>query len=240
MAENLAELVALCRSNRVDDLPQETRDILERTMARSSLAAHDAAVLSAFVSRVHPTRALEVGFATGSSAATLVTAARQSLRSYDVIDPFQITNFRSKGLNLIKEIKDETLVDFRFHEDSSHVALPRLLAEGRRYDYALIDASHKFDLTLIEVFYADQMLDVGGYMVLDDRPWPMVGGVVAFLEKNYLHYQIDTSHPRLTFMHKTGEDARSWFDYWHFDMPRSPSMEKKIDSYRAERDQAKT
>jgi predicted O-methyltransferase YrrM len=236
MSENfdIQEIMREASALKWESIPRHVQQQIENTIAPTSLTKPDLTVLYGIVQQLDPTRALEVGLATGSSAVALLLGSSK-LTSLDVIDPYQSSGFHNKGLEAIQLINNQYQLDFQFLPEFSHTALPKLLFSGKTYDYVFIDASHKFDSTIIEVFYADQMLDVGGFIIMDDRPWPMVGGVIAFLEQNYKHYTINTDHYRITLLHKTDQDRRAWFDFWNFSVPRSPEHERKIEEYRSQR-----
>lgn len=78
-------------------------------------------------------------------------------------------------------------------ETKSEFARPRLLErrEGQ-YDFIFVDLWHTFDHTLLDSFYATQLLRVGGYLTLDDANWPSVSCVASYL-KNYLCYELHDS-----------------------------------------------
>jgi hypothetical protein len=41
-----------------------------------------------------------------------------------------------------------------FHEEESQVLLPGLVAEGRRFDLAFVDGSHRFERVLLDLLYS--------------------------------------------------------------------------------------
>jgi predicted O-methyltransferase YrrM len=55
-----------------------------------------------------------------------------------------------------------------FHDEPSYRALPALEAAGQRIEFAFIDGWHTFDYVMVDFFYVDRMLRVGGIVVLDD------------------------------------------------------------------------
>jgi len=61
-----------------------------------------------------------------------------------------------------------------FIEKPSQIALPALVAAGRRIDFAFIDGEHTFDHVLFDFFFIDQLLNVGGVVVFDDAAWPSI------------------------------------------------------------------
>jgi len=62
--------------------------------------------------------------------------------------------------------------------------LPELAAKGYRIQFAFIDGAHTFDHVLIDFFYVDQMLEVGGVIVFDDVYFQAVNAVLRFVLSN--------------------------------------------------------
>jgi hypothetical protein len=52
------------------------------------------------------------------------------------------------------------------------------------YDFAFVDGRHHFDYVLVDFFYIDKLLRVGGYAVFDDLWLPQVRKVVSFVLRN--------------------------------------------------------
>ena len=61
-----------------------------------------------------------------------------------------------------------TTAMFGVSEHPLRLALTRLCAEGERIDFAFIDGNHRFDYTLVDFFYIDKMLRLGGHVAFDD------------------------------------------------------------------------
>ena len=70
---------------------------------------------------------------------------------------------------------------FELMEGPGHEMLPRLLAEGRQFDFAFIDGWHTFDYTLVDAFYIDKMLRPGGIMTVHDMHMPSKRKVWGYL-----------------------------------------------------------
>ena len=217
-------------------LPDHVRSFLTGTQTGPSVDNQSLAFLYNFVQAVKPRYALEIGLANGSSASCHALASQESLERFDIIDPLQKSGFRNAGLEAVKQSLGSNVGRLRFHEDYSHLVLPKLVAAQMKYDYIFIDGDHRFDATMVDVFFANALLEVGGYLIMDDRPWPMVGGVVSFMTENYRHFTGDLSHPRLSVFKKTREDDRSWFDFWRFEVPRNEALEQRIRQLQSERD----
>ena len=102
--------------------------------------------------------------------------------SHVAIDPCQDTKFRSVGLLNIRRADLEDIL--RFYPASSCEVLPQLCREADRLDFAFIDGKHLFDYVLLDFFYVDKLLKVGGHIVLDDLWLPAIRKVIAFVLKN--------------------------------------------------------
>jgi hypothetical protein len=118
------------------------------------------------------------------------------------------------------------------YEDLSELRLPGLLAEGQRYDFAFIDGWHTFDQVLVEFFYINRMLDVGGIVVFDDVHLPSLAKVLAHIGTYdcYRPLELPPEFPvslpmrvralagvppvRIAGFVKTASDERDW-DWYH-------------------------
>ncbi len=158
----------------------------------------------------HLEKCIEVGMAFGISASYILhTNKKATLIS---IDPNQTStkNWNSFGLKLIKELKFEgrhTLI-----EKKSYIALPELLETygGNSFDFVFIDGFHTFDYTLIDFFYADKLIKVGGIILVDDVLHKSVQQCIHYLNKNYLFYKRVPCYKTQAAYMKIREDDRSW------------------------------
>jgi predicted O-methyltransferase YrrM len=167
---------------------------------------------------------LEVGMAYGTSALYMAQAlANNNLQGSKLtsIDPFQSTQWNSIG---VLNIQRAGLSDFhQIIEESSHIALPRILSEiekqkleNLQFDLIFIDGMHLFDYTLVDMFYAFKMLRVGGLLVIDDIRHPGVSKCISYITSNYqdclvLAANTPCAKTAATFI-KTEHDNRPW-DY---------------------------
>lgn len=147
-------------------------------------------MLSALMADLKATRTLECGFAFGGSC-LLFTALHRAAghppaRQHVAIDPLQASLFDNAGLVRLRAAGLEPYLDFR-HESSS-LALPQLMREGRRFDLIYIDGSHVFDGVMIDAYYSTRLLRVGGIMAFDDSTVDHVAKVLRFLRRNQAHW----------------------------------------------------
>ena len=157
----------------------------EGIQVTSHIPREEAELLYAAIEGAGRGDALEVGMAFGVSSLALADAlARRDPDSRLVVmDPAQHDDtWRGLGLKQIERAGLGNRIEF--HERSSQVVLPELWQRGRRFSVAFIDGWHTFDHTLVDCFYADKMLDVGGCLVLDDVGYPAIRRVAAFLLAN--------------------------------------------------------
>lgn len=133
------------------------------------------------------TNTLEIGCALGISSLYICEALVQAeQRSHTIIDPNQNTQWQGIGLrNLTRRGFDF----FTLIEKPSEIALPQLLQEQRIFDFAFIDGWHTFDHTLLDFFYLNRMVRVGGMIVFDDVRYPAVAKVLRYTAQ-YPGYQI--------------------------------------------------
>lgn len=137
-----------------------------------------------------PETTLEVGLATGGSAIAITSSLRDlgcaPSGQHVAIDPFQTraegTGYDSVGL---EHLRLEGLDGYlRFVGLPSSVALPNLLQEGLRVDFAYIDGSHLFEDVFVDFYFAFKMLTEGGVVCFDDCTFRDVRKVIRFIRAN--------------------------------------------------------
>ena len=175
----------------------------------SAIKRPEGMYLTKAVGSLDARKCLEVGMAFGTSAFYLTRAMGPEGHLYSV-DPFQSTQWEGRGVGLLKQLglsKRHTLL-----EEKSYVALPKLLTKhAGTFDLVFIDGWHTFDYTLVDAFYANELLRVGGYLVIDDAQHPGVAKCVRYIETNYGgFYKRLATHRTIAAFCKTAEDTREW------------------------------
>lgn len=133
----------------------------------SNVEADDCHVLQHLLRSGAYSRIIEVGCAYGISALALLSAAEAVPGGvYHLIDPYQAEYWGNIGLENIRRAGFADRVTF--HDLPSEIALPRLLDAGETIDFAFIDGNHTFDHVLVDFFFVNKMLQVGGMVVFDD------------------------------------------------------------------------
>jgi predicted O-methyltransferase YrrM len=185
------------------EIPDDRRD--------SSIRPEQAEYLRGFVGAQGCRRTMEVGLAFGCSAAHIIDATR---RLHVAIDPFQPA-YGNLGLANIDRLGWAALLELR--AELSRVALPRLAAEGRAFDFVFIDGGHKFDEVLLDWALSDPLLERGGHVMFDDLWMRSVQHVVAFVERNCAHYRREQAgHRNVALFRKVADDRRDWNHFVEF------------------------
>ena len=157
-------------------------------IGKHGIDAAEGHFLSEFIaSRPDITRTLEVGCAYGFSSLHIASAlAGRPSAHHIIVDPFQSTDWKSIGVTNL----DRAGVDFyELREEPSELALPQLVREGAQFGLVFIDGWHTFDQTLVDMYFANRLIKVGGYMLIDDASWPSVSKAVSNFA-NYPCYRI--------------------------------------------------
>jgi predicted O-methyltransferase YrrM len=154
---------------------------------RKSISQSEGQFLQRLVRQLDPTVSLEVGLAYGISALFICDALNvRNGTQHVVIDPHQhggpwgswdeigIANLRRAGYADI----------VRLIEAPSYRALAELENSGQRIDFAFIDGWHTFDFCLVDLFFIDRMLNVGGAVAFDDADLPAIRKVCRFVKSN--------------------------------------------------------
>jgi len=156
------------------------------------------------VADLKPDRCVEIGMGTGLSGLHicwgLARAWGESVERggespsdgwrHLAIDPFQKGDFwQGVGLALRDQAGCENL--FSWTGERNDQALPRLLAEDKKIQFALIDGNHRFEAALIDFYYIDKLLSVGGVCAIDDTDWPSVWRVVQFALRHRYYEWVD-------------------------------------------------
>jgi predicted O-methyltransferase YrrM len=127
-------------------------------------------------------RTIEVGLALGMSALFFSQAVLELGGRHMAIDPFQHESWNGAGLRTLREAGVEDLVEVV--EDESQLALPRLVAEGREFDFAFVDGDHRFEGVFLDLYFMTRLVKPGGLVVVDDMWMPAVRTAVAYVERN--------------------------------------------------------
>jgi predicted O-methyltransferase YrrM len=201
-------------------------DLLDQIYATGRVTAADGTTISPFpagLPREHAdeikrlvrehglTRTIETGMAYGISALAIGSVHQdRGEGTHIAIDPGQNAHFKGIGrLNVERAGLDDHVTVL---VECADAALPRLRAEGVRLDFGLIDGKHQFDFALLDFFYIDRMLEVGGLVVFHDTWKPGVAEVASYVLTNRAYEELPAIDHGLAVLRKLADDSRKgWF-----------------------------
>ena len=165
------------------------------------------------------TTTLETGVAFGVSTLTMLLALDAVNAPGAIhygVDPEQRTYHEGAAFALQKEHGVRT--HFELLEGPSHFQLPPLLERGVKIDFAFIDGWHTFDYTLLDFFYIDKLLKVGGIVAFHDCSWPSKRKVLGYLEthRKYELMPYPKAPVRYSAIKTLGSLRRGKFDVGHY------------------------
>ncbi len=132
-------------------------------------------------------RTIEIGCALGISSLYICDAlSGLDQPSHTIIDPNQTDGWQSVG---IRNLNEHNFDFYELVEQPSELALPRLLEQGRSFDLGFIDGYHTFDHALVDFFYLNRMIRVGGMIIFDDVSFPSISKLIRYL-RNYPAYEL--------------------------------------------------
>lgn len=141
-------------------------------------------------------RCLEIGLGTGSTAIYMLNATAG-------LDGAAVTTVEL-GSDAINESGQRNLaryghaVPHTLVLENSNTAIPRLFAEGQRFDFIYVDGWKTFDHLAMEMYFLARMLTPGGFVVFDDsyvggmaKAIHMAKALYGFVEIDYAAYGED-------------------------------------------------
>jgi len=150
---------------------------------KDAIDSETGSLLQKLIRQKRPAVTLEIGLAYGVSALFICEAlVGVGGRKHIAIDAFQNSVWHGIGIHHVRAAGFSALVELR--EQLSEYALPQLVKEGVTVDFAFIDGSHTFDQKMIDFFYVDRILNVGGVIAFDDCNWPSIHQVCRFIATN--------------------------------------------------------
>ena len=168
------------------------------------------------VRSIRPKLCIETGMAWGGSAIHICSALKANGEGkLTSIDPLQFRVYSGVAHGELHRLGfgdlSETL------ELYSDVALPRLLSDGVKAQFAFVDGDHRFDGIFIDFHYLRQILDVGGTLVFDDAHSQPMQKLKSYIAANHANMRYEGEHHG-RFAHFTKVDdgeQRSWesFDF---------------------------
>jgi predicted O-methyltransferase YrrM len=152
------------------------------------------------------TNSLEIGLAYGFSTIWIMDALAPE-GEHIALDPFQSSLWHGVGATQARRLSSKR---FNLIEDYSIHALSDFIRADKTFDSIFIDGNHRFDDVLVDFYLADQVLSVGGLMVLDDTWMASIRTVVAFVLANRAYEVVPQRSDRMAALRKLKDDDRDW------------------------------
>jgi hypothetical protein len=145
--------------------------------------------LSDVVQSLKPNLGIEIGMANEVSTKAILSAIGNG--KLISIDPYQCTQWKSEGLKAVADLaSSHRLIDL-----PDYLALPQLLASGTQIDFAYVDGWHTFDYVLLDFFYLDRMLRVGGVVGFNDCGMAATNKVLKFVTRHRKYVEMPILPP---------------------------------------------
>ena len=177
----------------------------ERVKVDDAISLEEGLFIQTIVRDVKATMSIDIGLGYGVSSLFICDALAKTVNACLItIDPKQFSSEKGIGYNIGKERKGigrynlknagyENMIEF--YESPSHIVLPKLEEQGIKIDFAFIDGWHTFDYTLLDFFYVDRLLRVGGIVAIHDTKRLSIRKVCRFIitNRSYSVFQPKTS-----------------------------------------------
>lgn len=185
MTDRLASLRQVRDGLLADGVTQRGVDGRERALVPVAIGRAEGDALVDWITREQAANTLEVGL--GFAVATLFICdgllAQRGNVHHVAIDPFEYGDlFGGSGVAHLEDAGVRDLVEL--HEEPSEFVLPRLLADRRRFDFAFVDGSHRFEAVLLDLIFAGRLVREHGVVFADDAQIPSVRKAVDFCRTN--------------------------------------------------------
>lgn len=133
---------------------------------------------------------LEIGFAYGTSTLMFMNQYKKykRLKSYDIVDMNQSTQWNSIGIKNVKNFMNHEKIklDYQLYEIDSTKILPKLTKE---YDIIFIDGGHDYKTVIQDLNNSNRLLKKNGIMIIDDILHKDVKNALLDFLKNNKNYQ---------------------------------------------------
>ncbi|HER23663.1 MAG TPA: class I SAM-dependent methyltransferase [Candidatus Atribacteria bacterium] len=166
----------------------------ERVKVYGAVSLEEGLFLQGIIRDIKPVVCVDIGLGLGVSSLFICDALAKTLNACLItIDPKQFstekgigycngTHRKGIGLNSLRKAGYKEMI--KFYEAPSHLVLPKLEDQCARIDFAFIDGWHTFDYTLLDFFYVDRILRVGGVVAIHDTNRPAIRKVCRFIVTN--------------------------------------------------------
>ncbi len=148
---------------------------------RGNIVAEEGEFLASLIKQNNFRHTIEIGCAFGISSLFICDALSDvDGAHHTIIDPGQSDSWHGVGVSNLQKAGFDF---FNLIEEPSEQSLPSLLGEGKQFDFAFIDGFHTFDHTLLDFFYLNRMIRIGGIIAFDDASHSNVGRAIRYVSK---------------------------------------------------------
>jgi predicted O-methyltransferase YrrM len=166
---------------------------VEESTFVDSVGMEEALEIYSRVRDAKPTTTLEIGMWTGASTLAILKAlADNDQGQHYVCDPFQGTHARNAGLDNVRTagLADRLHFAEAFPEDGA--------STWPVAEFAFVDGSHLFDLTILDFVLVDKHLAVDGIIGFHDMWMPALRRVIRWAVNNRCYVVLGTNPRPLT------------------------------------------
>lgn len=144
----------------------------------ANVSREEALLLNASISHLKPDQSVEIGLAQGVSTLAILGAIQANgFGRHLVCDPFQ-ANYGNSGIQMVRRAGlEKWWVFYRKHVEEVVPSISSI-------QFAFVDASHLFDLTLVEFVLIDKKLEEGGVVGFHDMWMPSLQKMLRFILEN--------------------------------------------------------
>lgn len=207
-----AVLADMYTADELNGSEQETPVAINK-LARISM--EQGAAINQIMRRFSVVDSLEIGFCYGFSTIWILDALQGKQNAHHIaIDPFERTHWHGVGLSQAKRL--EFGEGFEWVEDYSIHVLSDFIREKRKFDFVFIDGNHRFDDVIVDFYLADQVIDAGGIIALDDMWMPSIQKAVAFILGNRAYRILPQPIRNMAVLIKQQSDDRNWDHFIRF------------------------
>ncbi|MCX7856946.1 MAG: class I SAM-dependent methyltransferase [Deltaproteobacteria bacterium] len=132
-------------------------------------------------------KALEIGFATGSTALYILCGMGKGGEMISV--DYKPEDFGYLGKKLVDE--SPWRENHKLIEGNTNIVLPELYKTGFKFDLIFMDGWKTFDHLMVDVYYCIRLLKTGGHLAFDDAKMNAVDKVISLLLKYYEFKEVD-------------------------------------------------
>lgn len=148
-----------------------------------NVTLNEAALLYNTIRKLDISKSVEIGFAQGVSSLAILKALEDNGKgNHIIIDPYQ-DHYNYAGKTMVE--KAGLAHRMNFYQDYPENIIPQIC----ELDFAFIDASHLFHLTMLDFVFCNKKLNVGGVIAFHDMDMPAIYKIVNYILKNH-DYQL--------------------------------------------------